>query len=134
MGAFGKKKLHEGDDVVDVVNLLAEMKRTPVDPAVGIAVVPGVAEPGVSLGLAVVEKAIRPHYQKVSDEIYYVLRGRGRLTVNGVSRELGEGDSVAIPKGHVHGFENTGEGPCLVLFASGPKFVAETDRFFPAEK
>lgn len=116
-----------------IVNLLDAMKRTPVDPAVGIAVVPGVAEPGVSLGLAVVEKSIRPHYQKVSDEIYYVLKGRGRLTVNGVARELAEGDSVAIPKGQVHGFENTGEEPCLILFASGPKFVPETDRFFPDE-
>lgn len=116
-----------------VVNVLDAMKRTPVDPAVGIAVVAGAAEPGVSVGLAVVEKAIRPHYQKVSDEIYYVVRGRGRLTVGGETRELSEGDVVAIPKGQVHGFENTGSEPCLILFASGPRFEPATDRFFPEE-
>lgn len=115
---------------MDVVNLLARMKETPVDPDVGIAIVSGVAEPGVSFGMAVVQDGIKPHYQKVSDEIYYILRGRGRLTVGNETRELTEGDTAAIPKGQVHGFVNTGEEPCLVLFASGPKFEPEKDRFF----
>jgi mannose-6-phosphate isomerase-like protein (cupin superfamily) len=114
-----------------VVNLLEDMAKTPVDPAVGIAVVAGVAEPGVSIGLAVVEKSIRPHYQKVSDEIYYILRGQGVITVDGAKQALKEGDVVSIPKGQVHGFENTGSEPCLVLFASGPKFEPDKDRFFP---
>jgi mannose-6-phosphate isomerase-like protein (cupin superfamily) len=118
---------------MDVVNLLENMKKTPVDPAVGIAVVAGAAEPGVSIGLAVVEKSIRPHYQKVSDEIYFVLRGRGKITVGGEARELREGDVATIPKGSVHGFENTGPEPCLVVFASGPKFEADKDRFFPED-
>lgn len=118
---------------MEVVNLIADMKKTPVDPAVGIAVVAGVAEPGVSIGLAVVEKSIRPHYQKVSDEIYFILRGRGKITVGNATRELNEGDVVAIPKGTVHGFENTGPEPCLVVFASGPKFEADKDRFFPED-
>lgn len=120
-------------DSMEVVNLLEKMKRTPVDSAVGIAVVAGVAEPGVSIGMAVVEKTIRPHYQKVSDEIYFVLRGCGRLTVGTETRELKEGDVAAIPKGTVHGFENTGPEPCLVVFASGPKFEADKDRFFPGD-
>jgi len=118
---------------MEVVNLLANMAKTPVDPAVGIAVVAGVVEPGVSIGMAVVEKNIRPHYQKVSDEIYFVLRGQGRVTVGAATRELKEGDVVAIPKGTVHGFENTGQEPCLVVFASGPKFEADKDRFFPED-
>jgi mannose-6-phosphate isomerase-like protein (cupin superfamily) len=117
-----------------VVNLLDSVASTPVDPEVGITVVAGVAEPGVSIGMAVVEKSIRPHYQKVSDEIYFLLRGRGRITVGGETQELREGDVVAIPRGAVHGFENTGPEPCLVLFASGPKFEADKDRFFPEDR
>lgn len=113
------------------VNLLERMKQTPVDPAVGIAVVAGVAEAGVSLGLAVVHDRIRPHYQKVSDEIYYILQGQGDLTVGEETLTLSEGDTCAIPKGQVHGFVNTGDKPCLILFSSGPKFEPETDRFFP---
>lgn len=118
---------------MEVVNVLDGVAKTPVDPAVGIAIVPGVAEPGVSIALAVVEKAIRPHYQKVSDEVYYVLRGEGEVTVGGEARRVRSGDVVAIPKGKVHSFVNKGAEPCLILFASGPKFEADKDRFFPDE-
>ena len=114
-----------------VINLLDAVAKTPIDPAVGIALVQGVAEPGVSIGLAVVNDQIKPHYQKVSDEIYYIVRGQGTLTVGDESRELREGDVAAIPKGLVHGFTNSGAEPCLVLFSSGPKFEPEKDRFFP---
>jgi len=93
--------------------------------------VPGVSEPGVSIGLAVVQDRIKPHYQKISDEIYYLLQGEGELTIGCETRKLTAGDTVAIPKGQVHGFVSTGSEPCLILFASGPKFDPETDRFFP---
>lgn len=114
-----------------LINLLAEAAVTPIDPAVGIALVQGIAEPGVSLGLAVVSDRIRPHYQKISDEIYYIIQGQGQLTVGDKTQELRQGDAATIPKGQVHSFINTGVEPCLVLFASGPKFEPETDRFFP---
>lgn len=116
---------------MQVTNVLNNMAQTPIDPEVGIAIVEGVAEPGVSCSLAVVKDRIRPHYQKVSDEIYYIVRGQGILTVGNEQQPLTEGDVAAIPKGQVHGFVNTGTEPCLVLFASGPKFEPEKDRFFP---
>ena len=114
-----------------VVNVLEKVAATPIDPAVGIAIAEGVAEPGVSVSLAVVVDRIRPHYQKISDEVYYIVDGEGTLTVGNAIRQLKQGDVAAIPKGQVHGFVNTGSRPCLVLFASGPKFDPETDRFFP---
>ena len=114
-----------------VINVLSNMAKTPIDPEVGIAIVEGVAEPGVSIGLAVVKDRIRPHYQKVSDEIYYVLRGQGTITIGQDQQELHEGDVVSIPKGQVHSFVNTGADPCLILFSSGPKFEPDRDRFFP---
>lgn len=119
---------------MDVVNILENMAKTPIDPEVGIAIVQGVSEAGVSIGLAVVEDRIRPHYQKISDEIYFILRGQGEITVGNKTKKLKQGDVVAIPKGFVHGFVNTGPEPCLVLFSSGPKFEPDKDRFFPLEK
>lgn len=116
-----------------VVNLLDSIATTQIDPDVGIALVQGAAEPGVSIGLAVVQDRIKPHYQKVSDEIYYIVQGQGRLTLGEETYELRTGDVATIPKGQVHGFVNTGAEPCLVLFASGPKFEPETDRFFPEQ-
>lgn len=114
-----------------IVNILEEMNKTSIDPEVGIAVVQGTAEPGVSIGLAVVTDSIRPHYQKISDEIYYVLKGKGEITIDEEIQALKEGDVVSIPKGSVHGFKNTGHEPCLILFSSGPKFEPDRDRFFP---
>lgn len=114
-----------------IINLLDGIAKTPIDPAVGIALVQGVSEPGVSIGLAVVKDQIKPHYQKISDEIYYIISGQGNLTVGEETRALRQGDVAAIPKGQVHGFVNTGTEPCLVLFSSGPKFEPEKDRFFP---
>lgn len=116
---------------MEIVNVLKNMEKTLIDPSVGIAIVQGGALPGVSIGLAVVQDRIRPHYQKVSDEIYYVLQGQGILTVGEESRDLSKGDVATIPKGQVHGFVNTGKEPCYILFASGPRFDPETDRFFP---
>lgn len=114
-----------------VVNILKKINDLPVDPQAGIIIVKGAEEEGVSVSLAVVENRIRPHYQKVSDEIYTILRGKGLVTVGSHTKEVSEGDVIAIPKGEVHSFVNTGQEPCLVLFSSGPKFDPETDRFFP---
>lgn len=116
---------------MNFVNLLEEMKRTPVDPNVGIAVVKGVEENGVSLGLAVVEDRIRPHYQKISDEIYYILEGEGQAIIGEETKYVKEGDAISIPKGTIHSFINKGDKPCLILFSSGPRFDPLTDRFFP---
>lgn len=113
------------------VNVLAKINEIPIDPEVGIAVIKGAELPGVSVGLAVVKDRIRPHYQKISDEIYTIIKGQGQASIGGQTIELQEGDVVAIPKGEVHSFINTGNEPCLLLFSSGPRFDAETDRFFP---
>lgn len=119
---------------MDIVNVLGNMAKTPIDSEVGIAIVEGVSELGVSMGMAIVENRIRPHYQKVSDEIYFILRGEGEISIGEETRKLQQGDMVAIPKGYVHSFVNTGSEPCLVLFSSGPKFEPDKDRFFPGEK
>jgi quercetin dioxygenase-like cupin family protein len=88
---------------IEIINLLNSIAETPIDPDVGIVLIQGVSEPGVSVGLAVVQQQIQPHYQKVSDEIYFILRGQGELTVDGETKQLWEGDAATIPKGKIHG-------------------------------
>lgn len=118
---------------MEKINVLEKVNTTPLDPEVGIAIIKGAELPGVSVSLAVVEDRIRPHYQKVSDEVYTIIKGQGQASIGGRTVELQEGDVVAIPKGQVHSFINTGSEPCLLLFSSGPRFDAETDRFFPKQ-
>lgn len=119
---------------MNIINILEQMKNTPIDDKVGIAVVKGVEEPGVSIGLAVVKDRIRPHYQKISDEIYYILEGEGEAFIGEESHHVKQGDVLSIPKGTVHSFINKGQEPCLILFSSGPRFDPDTDRFFPDEE
>jgi quercetin dioxygenase-like cupin family protein len=47
-----------------------------------------------------------PHHHEGFDEMAYGRSGRLRMTVNGKSFDVGAGDSLYIPRGAVHGFEN----------------------------
>ena len=42
------------------------------------------------------------HFHKLSEEIYYLLTGRGLMEIDGVEREVGPGDAVLVPAGAWH--------------------------------
>ena len=44
-----------------------------------------------------------PHYHPKTEDIYYILDGTGRMTIDGQTRDVGPGDAVAIPPGAAHG-------------------------------
>ncbi len=46
--------------------------------------------------------ATERHYHRESEEFYYVHSGRGRMEVDGETREVGPGDAVLIPAGAWH--------------------------------
>ena len=60
--------------------------------------------------------AIGYHLQP-EDEIYYVLSGRGVMTIDGESFEVGPGTAVLTRAGSSHGLEQTGNEE-LVIFIS----------------
>ncbi|KAK7193183.1 hypothetical protein DPSP01_010020 [Paraphaeosphaeria sporulosa] len=47
-------------------------------------------------------------------EIYYIVSGRGVVSIKGVERAVGKGDVVFIPGDAVHGVRNDDEGEELV--------------------
>jgi quercetin dioxygenase-like cupin family protein len=47
-----------------------------------------------------------PHHHVGFDEMGYGLSGKLRMTLDGKTVDLGPGDSLYIPRGAVHGFEN----------------------------
>jgi|TARA_B110000285_G_scaffold222305_1_gene276333 mannose-6-phosphate isomerase-like protein (cupin superfamily) len=60
-----------------------------------------------------------PHEQ---DEYYFVARGNGEISVNGVIEAFTTGDALFVPAGADHGFLNTSaDFYCWVIFY-GPKF------------
>src|SRR5262245_7882507 len=58
--------------------------------------------------------AIGYHEQK-EDEIYYVLSGRGVMTVDGKSFDVGPGDAVLTRPGSSHGLKQTGTEDLVIL-------------------
>ena len=78
--------------------------RTPTE-----ALTLGLAElaPGGWLGL----------HRHAPAEIYYVLEGRGIVTLDGVEHEVSAGSAVFIPGNVEHGSRNTGDAPLRVLYA-----------------
>ena len=54
------------------------------------------------------------------DEIYYILSGRGELTLNGQLREVGAGDAILTRNGDSHALRQLGEDD-LVIFIVYPK-------------
>ena len=54
------------------------------------------------------------------DEIYYVLSGRGRLTLNDTVREVGPGDAILTRNGDRHALEQLGDEELVIFIVYRP--------------
>jgi mannose-6-phosphate isomerase-like protein (cupin superfamily) len=52
------------------------------------------------------KKSFRPHYHEDMDEIFVIMTGHVRVTVEGNQYELASGDAIRIPAGCVHTMTN----------------------------
>jgi len=64
--------------------------------------------------------ATEEHYHAKTEEIYFILEGRGRMRVDGEEREVGPGDAIAIPPGSRHKLWNLGENDLRLLCCCAP--------------
>ncbi len=62
------------------------------------------------------------HHHLVTEEIYYILRGTGQMTVGTETRAVEAGDAVFIPREAAHSLENTGIEPMTLLLVCGPAY------------
>jgi len=63
-----------------------------------------------------------PHYHPQTEEIYYILEGAGRMTIDGETRDVGPGDAIAIPPGAVHMIHNPGSETLKFLCCCAPGY------------
>ena len=66
--------------------------------------------------------AVGRHHHRETEEIYYILRGAGRMTVSAEMRQVAAGDAIFIPRGQAHTLENTGSEPMIILLVCGPAY------------
>jgi mannose-6-phosphate isomerase-like protein (cupin superfamily) len=63
------------------------------------------------------------HYHLDTEEIYYILRGSGQMSVGTQTRAVEAGDAIFIPRHCVHTLENTGSQPMTILLVCGPAYT-----------
>ena len=66
-----------------------------------------------------------PHYHIQTEEIYYILAGRGLMRIDREERAVGAGDAIAIPPGCVHTITNTGSETLKFLCCCAPAYEHE---------
>jgi mannose-6-phosphate isomerase-like protein (cupin superfamily) len=69
--------------------------------------------------------ATQEHYHRVTEEIYYITAGAGRMRIEGETREVRVGDAIAIPPGLKHKIWNTGSGTLQLLCCCAPAYEHE---------
>jgi mannose-6-phosphate isomerase-like protein (cupin superfamily) len=63
-----------------------------------------------------------PHRHRRTEEIYYILAGQARMTIDRQQRDVAVGDAVAIPPGAVHSIRNTGPETLRFLCCCAPGY------------
>jgi mannose-6-phosphate isomerase-like protein (cupin superfamily) len=76
-----------------------------------------------------VEQATERHYHRVAEEIYFVLKGQGKMEIDGETSHMRPGDSVLIPPGAWHTLENNGTSELRILCCCAPPY-SHDDTFF----
>ena len=62
------------------------------------------------------------HHHVQTEEIYYILQGRGRMQVGDEGRDVGPGDAIAIPPGAPHQITNSGNATLIFLCCCAPGY------------
>jgi mannose-6-phosphate isomerase-like protein (cupin superfamily) len=75
------------------------------------------------------DEATQRHYHRTAEEIYFVLKGSGRMEVDGDTRMIRPGEAVLIPAGAWHTLENNGNSELRFLCCCAPPYSHE-DTYF----
>jgi mannose-6-phosphate isomerase-like protein (cupin superfamily) len=84
--------------------------------------------PGNAANQSLAEATVQPggqtteHYHRVSEEIYTVVSGSGRMRLDDLESELHPGDIVVIPPGSRHKLWSGPGEPLVVLCSSSPPY------------
>ena len=60
------------------------------------------------------------HFHKETDELYFIVRGHGQMTMNGETTEVGPGATIAIPIGVPHSIRSGSSGLDFVAVTCPP--------------
>ena len=76
-----------------------------------------------SLALAIVDKETSFHHHKKTEEIYFIVEGKGMMFLDDRKFEVNKGDSVMIKPNQNHKIKNLGEEKLKVLCCCCPAYI-----------
>jgi len=76
----------------------------------------------------------KEHVHKAYEETYYILSGKGTITLDGDTWEAKAGTVVYIPAGMSHSLESTSPDPFVFIIFGTPPMSIEDDRARPISK
>jgi mannose-6-phosphate isomerase-like protein (cupin superfamily) len=62
------------------------------------------------------------HFHRNSEEIYYVLQGKGRVRIGQELTEISAGEGLLLPPGTAHSIKNIGNEELIFLCMSSPPY------------
>ena len=75
------------------------------------------------------EGSTQAHYHLLSEEFYFILEGRGDMTVDGATRAVGPGDAILIPPGAWHSIASKSASGMRFLCCCAPPY-SHDDTYF----
>ena len=75
-----------------------------------------------------------PHYHPNTEEIYYILEGTGRMSIDGQTSEVEPGDAIAIPPGAVHTIRTTSKTTLKFLCCCAPGYEDSDTVLVPGDR
>lgn len=77
-----------------------------------------------NIGIAhvTITKKFPPHLHKEMEEIYYILRGKGLVTIDTEQQKVEKDDVIPIPKNKFHTIEKISSEPLELLAITSPKY------------
>ena len=82
----------------------------------------GIRHQSLAEARVAVTRNTQEHFHTQTEEIYYVTHGRGRIRIDGESREVKPGDAIAIRPGQRHKLWNTGPDVLRLLCCCAPAY------------
>jgi mannose-6-phosphate isomerase-like protein (cupin superfamily) len=79
-----------------------------------------IAEVRIPSGESVLE-----HFHEKTEEVYYILSGRGQMYVDGETETVGSGDAIIILPGQRHKIANNCEEDLVMLVVCSPSYSDE---------
>jgi mannose-6-phosphate isomerase-like protein (cupin superfamily) len=70
-------------------------------------------------------KATLEHYHPKAEEIYYILKGKGKMKIDNEVRVIRSGDGIVILPGKRHKMWNAGEDDLVFLCCCSPAYSDE---------